>query len=475
MLAFLGEPINILAMRRLAETDLKAWLSSDHRKPLVLRGARQVGKSTLVRRVAADVGMPLWEVNLERFPVLESAFESKDTSRILLEIGLVLRKTVGQEAGILFLDEIQAIPSALAALRYLHEDRPDLPVVAAGSLLEFALAEFEGSMPVGRIEFHHLGPVSFLEFVEELEGPSITEFVSSWKVGQTWPESVHQVLSNRLRDFLAVGAMPEAAALFSKTGDLLQAQSVHRSILETYREDFGKYSKGAEIEKIRRLFDAAPSNIGQKMRWSRINPSWKSVDLRRAFDQLERAGVVAGVRHSDGTGVPLGATVDDDVFKVLFLDVGLAQTAMGLPPMPMDDFRLGRFVNEGSIAEQFVGQHLRQRHQGRRPELHYWLREGKSGNAEVDFLVQVEGRIVPVEVKSGAAGSMRSLHQFMALRGGSLAVRFDLNPPTLQEVSTTAETPQGRKQVDYRLLSMPLYLAQRLEPILASLDIQNRE
>lgn len=459
-------------MRRLAETDLKAWLSSEHRKPLVLRGARQVGKSTLVRRVAADIGLPLWEVNLERYPGLEGAFESKDTSRILQEIGLVLRKVVGKESGILFLDEIQAIPSALAALRYLHEDRPDLPVVAAGSLLEFALAKFEGSMPVGRIEFHHLGPVSFLEFVEELEGPSITEFVSSWRVGQAWPESVHQILSGRLRDFLAVGAMPEAASLFSKTGDLLQAQSVHRSILETYREDFGKYSKGAEIEKIRRLFDAAPQNIGQKIRWSRINPSWKSVDLRRAFDQLERAGVVAGVRHSDGTGVPLGATVDDDVFKLLFLDTGLVQTAMGLPPMPMDEFRQGRFVNEGSIAEQFVGQHLRYRNRGRKPELHYWLREGKSGNAEVDFLVQVEGKVVPVEVKSGAAGSMRSLHQFMALRGANIAVRFDLTPPALQDVSTIVETSEGRKQVDYRLLSLPLYLVQWLEPILASLDFE---
>ncbi len=109
------------------------------------------------------------------------------------------------------------------------------------------------------------------------------------------------------------------------------------------------------------------------------------------------------MRHSDGAGVPLGATVDDDVFKVLFLDTGLARTAMGMPPMPMDEFRQGRFVNEGSIAEQFVGQHLRHRHRGRRPELHYWLREGKSGNAEVDFLGQVEGKVVPIEASADLA------------------------------------------------------------------------
>lgn len=449
-------------MKRQAEEALKAWVDSPRRKPLVLRGARQVGKSTLVRQTAQAKGIPLWEVNLERHPTLAGVFETLDVARILLELELVLRRPVGREPGILFLDEIQAVPQALAALRYFHEDRPDLPVVAAGSLLEFALADFPASMPVGRIDFHHLGPVSYLEFVEAVEGAGMTDFVRSWKAREPWPATVHAALSNRLRDYLVAGAMPEAAALFAQTQDIQQVQVVHRSILETYREDFGKYSKGAETEKIRRLFDAVPPSIGQKMRWNRVNPSWKSTDLRKAFEQLERAGVVVGVRHTDGTGVPLGATASDDVFKTLFLDGSLAQTAMGLPPLSLEVFRGARFVNEGVLAEQFAGQHLRFLRPGQRPELHYWLREGKSGNAEVDFLIQVDDRVVPVEVKSGAEGSMRSLHQFMALRGGDLAVRFDLNPPSVQEVATRVDTSAGPRDVRYRLLSLPLSLVERV-------------
>jgi hypothetical protein len=421
-----------------------------------------VGKSTLVRQTTQALGLPLWEVNLERYPALVGAFETLDVSRILLELGLVLRRPVGQEPGILFLDEIQAIPKALAALRYFHEDRPDLPVIAAGSLLEFALAEFSASMPVGRIDFHHLGPVSFLEFVEATEGDGLTDFVSAWKFGEPWPQTVHAALSNRLRDYFVAGAMPEAAALFAQTQDPQQVQVIHRSILETYREDFGKYSRGAETEKICRLFDAVPTCIGQKVRWNRVNPAWKSTDLRKAFDLLERAGVVSGVRHSDGTGIPLGATADDDVFKALFLDGSLAQTAMGLPPLSLDAFRSARFVNEGMLAEQFVGQHLRHLRPGQKPELHYWLREGKSGNAEVDFLIQVDERVVPVEVKSGAAGSMRSLHQFMALRGTDLAVRFDLNPPSLQTIATRVDTSNGPRDVKYRLLSLPISLIENV-------------
>lgn len=456
-------------MRRNAEDWLKAWVGSERRKPLILRGARQVGKSTLVRQTAQAMGLPLWEANLERHPQLISTFQTMDVEKILLELGLALRCPVGKGKGILFLDEIQAIPQALAALRYFHEERPDLPVVAAGSLLEFALESFPASMPVGRIEFHHLGPLGFLEFAEAAEGRTLTEFVQGWKLVEPWPDTAHDILSGRLREFLVAGAMPEAAAAFLESGDPGRAQAIHRSILETYREDFGKYTKGAETEKVRRVFDSAPSFMGRKMRWNRVNPAWKSGDLRKAFDQLERAGVVAGVRHSDGLGIPLGVGADESVFKVLFLDGALAQTAMGLPPLDLESFRTARFVNEGPLAEQFVGQHLRFLRPGMRPELHHWLREGKTGNAEVDFLVQVDDKVVPVEVKSGTAGSMRSLHQFMALRGGDLAVRLDMNPPSIQDVSTVADTPLGRREIRYRLLSLPLMLVERLPDLVRQL------
>ncbi len=207
------------------------------------------------------------------------------------------------------------------------------------------------------------------------------------------------------------------------------------------------------------------------MRWSRVDEGWKSVDLRKAFDRLDRAGVLAGVHHSDGAGVPLSATVDDSVLKLLHLDVGLVQGALGAHAMPLDVFRQGRFVNEGPLAKQFVGQHLRHLQSGRRPELHYWLREGRSGNAEVDFLVAIDDKVVPVEVKSGAAGAMRSLHQFLAIRGGDLAIRFDLNPPSVQALEVPCETPHGRRVAKFRLLSIPLFLAYRLADLVRSAPV----
>ncbi len=449
-------------MIRDAENELCRWLEASPRKPLILRGARQVGKSTLVRSLAKGRGMPLWEVNLERHPQLRETAVRLNVQGFLQETSLIRKERVGVGPGILFLDEIQAVPEALNLLRYLHEERPDLPVIAAGSLLEFALAELQTPMPVGRIVFHHLGPVTFREFFRATEGDLSLEAMDSWTWGDIWSETLHQRTLQRCRDFLAVGGMPEATAAFAERGDFQAVAEIHRSILDTYREDFGKYAARGSIEKIRRLFDFAPANIGQKLRWSRVHEGWKSVDLRKAFDQLDRAGVLAGVHHSDGTGLPLSATVDDSVFKLLHLDVGLAQGALGGHAMPLDVFRQGRFVNEGPLAEQFVGQHLRHLHPGRRPELHYWLREGRSGNAEVDFLVAIDDKVVPVEVKSGAAGAMRSLHQFIAIRGGDLAVRFDLNPPSVQNIQTECETPNGHRTAKFRLLSLPLCLAYRL-------------
>ncbi|MEN9355534.1 MAG: hypothetical protein RL318_2859 [Fibrobacterota bacterium] len=417
--------------------------------------------------LAQEEKLPLWEVNLERHPGLAKSFQSMDVPSILMELSLILRTKIGAEPGILFLDEIQSVPAALAALRYFHEERPDLPVIAAGSLLEFALQEMKASMPVGRIEFFHLGPLSFEEYLLAAEGDYVLQTLRDWNLGEPWPETLHNRLSGRLREYLAVGGMPEATAVFLEESSFADVAAVHRSIVETYREDFSKYALGSQTEKVRRIFDTAPAFLGQKIRWSRIHPDWKSVDQRKAFDQLARAGILCPVHHSDGTGLPLDATRDDGVFKLLHLDVGLVQNALGGFALSMEQFLEGRFVNEGPLAEQFTGQQLRFDPNGSRPELHYWLREGKSGNAEVDFLTAVQGTVIPVEVKSGAAGSMRSLHQFVDLRGASRAVRFDLNPPSRQTIQVKIPTASGQKQVEYELISLPLGLAGQMRRLLS--------
>jgi hypothetical protein len=447
--------------RREAERDLQTWLTSNGRKPLMIRGARQVGKSTLVRQLARQTGLPLWEVNLELHGKLDAVFRTKEPGVILREIGLVLgRAGVGQGTGILFLDEIQEVPSALASLRYFHEQRPDLPVVAAGSLLEFTLADAGFSMPVGRVQHHFLGPLGYTEFLGALGEDQLLEVLQGQSTPATFSPSAHDRLLDRLREYLLVGGMPEAVARYAESRDVAAVSGIHRSILTTYTDDFSKYARGSDLERIRRVFELLPLNLAQKVRYTRFHPDWRAADIRRSLEMLVRAGVAATAVHSDGNGAPIGAEEDPTVFKLFHLDVGLVGTASGAGKIPLDDFRAGRFVNEGAMAEQFVAQQLlRARNPDDRPKLHYWQRAGSSRNAEVDFLEQRGSAIIPIEVKSGASGTLRSLHQFMLKHEGSDAVRFDINPPSHQQVRVDVSSHDGMRTARYRLFNLPLYLA----------------
>jgi len=203
--------------QRDAEIALKQWYNGNSRKPLIIRGARQVGKSTLVREFSRRFNLTLFEINLERHARLEPVFATLDTEHILRELEFTCRKGK-MEGGIIFLDEIQATPKALKALRYLHEDRPDIPVVAAGSLVEFTLNEADFSMPVGRIRYFYLSPLSFHEFLSAIGATDLADLILGWIPGKPFPESAHERLLGHLRDFLLVGGMPESVARFAATG-----------------------------------------------------------------------------------------------------------------------------------------------------------------------------------------------------------------------------------------------------------------
>jgi predicted AAA+ superfamily ATPase len=229
---------------------------------------------------------------------------------------------------------------------------------------------------------------------------------------------------------------------------------VHRSILATYADDFSKYTRGVDIERIRRVFDVLPTQLAQKVRYNRFHPDWRAADIRRCLDLLIRAGVATAVVHSDGDGAPLGGQEDPSVYKLFHLDVGLVGTASGTGHIPLEEFRSGRFVNEGVLAEQFVAQQLLwTQNLEEKPRLHYWQRGGAKRNAEVDFLTALGSQVVPIEVKSGASGSLRSLHQFMLKHPGGRAVRFDLNPPSRQDIRTELVGERGRATAHYRLAS----------------------
>lgn len=446
-------------MHRHQTSTLRTWLAKTNRKPLVIRGARQVGKSTVVRQFADHAGVVLHEVNLERHQGLDDLFATNDPTRILREIQLICRKGPLSGAGgsVLFLDEIQAAPKAIEALRYLAEDTPTLPIVAAGSLLEAALWQHKLSMPVGRIEYLFMGPMTFAEFLAAAGDQDLLDTMAQWQPSDSFPTTAHTRLSDRLREYLFLGGMPEVLANYLVHRDLSACAMLQDNILQTYRDDLGKYAAATQ-NTVRRVFDYMALHVGEKLKYVNIDRTTQPRALQAALEKLIRARVVLPVHHSSGSGVPLGAGKNHAVYKTYFLDVGLAARAANLEWQSMGPIMSQDFINKGQLAEQYVAQHLwADQPAGRRPELFYWLRQGRRGNAELDFLVQVHGRIVPIEVKAGASGRMKSLFQFAKVRQTPLAVRFDANPPTVSQACHQVDD----QLVAVDLLSLPLYMVEQ--------------
>lgn len=459
---------------RMETLELSRWFKQTKRRPLVIRGARQVGKSTLVRAFAKTQPCELREINLEQHRHLETTFATLSPTLIMAELEATLGTSINDTRTLLFLDEIQATPSALAALRCLFEARPRLPIVAAGSLLEFVLREHQFSMPVGRIEYLFLGPMRFSEFlhargeawaVEQLRSlaPDQPHKSTSSKLSS----ALHQRLISLQREFLFIGGMPEAISEYVRTQSFLQTQRIHRNIVETYRDDFAKYARASALVRLQKVYNYIPSAVGQKLKYSRISRDDRAREVREAIELLSLARVIAQVHHSDCSGLPLGAGVDPHTYKCLFLDVGLMQSMLGLNFAMIAKQDTDRLVNEGGLAEQFIGQHLYYRvAHARSPELYHWLREGKTGNAEVDYVSAQRGSIVPIEVKAGSSGRLKSLFEFVRDKKPPCAVRFDLNAPSLQRVSHDTLQNGKKTKVSFPLLSLPLYMVDELDRLL---------
>lgn len=459
---------------RLALESLSAWLARTPRKPLVIRGARQVGKSTLVASFAESRGLVLNAVNLEKHPELDRAFRTLDLQRILRELDAVIGRNPLASGGILFLDELQAAPSALPALRYFQEELPDLPVLAAGSLLDFALGEAKFPMPVGRIEYRFLHPMNFEEFLAALGKDRLAEHLRRFSAlaPESLPEAAHRELVDAQRLYLFTGGMPEAVSAYRQKMQSADAARVQRSILDTYRDDFAKYATRAELARLQWIFDKLPLWVGRKVKYAALSREAPARELKAAIRLLAKARVLSLVHHTDCRGLPLAAQADPDTYKLVFLDVGLMNRLLGLDWQAISVLDERRLINEGPLAEQFVATELLAAWSNSGEEdvrLFYWLREGRTANAEVDYVVSRGHWIVPVEVKAGKAGALRSVHQFVAERGGKVAVRFDLGLPSLHPVETIVNREGRRQPVAYRLLSLPLYLAGQLPRLLDEL------
>lgn len=459
-----------MVLNRHSKERLRDWLASPRRKPLILRGARQVGKSTLVEAFAREAGLRLVAINCEKNRLLDSAFESLDLAQILPELEAVANQGAIRAESLLFLDEIQATPNALQALRYFYEERPDITVIAAGSLLEFTLSKHNFSMPVGRIQYLHLGPMTFREFIDAFE-PDLLAQLDRIGFETALPDTAHRRLCSLQRRYLYVGGMPEAVAVFKETGSLSEVTEVHREIVETYIDDFAKYARERDLVLLQRVFSSVPRMLGQKIKYTNLAPGERAAHVRRMIDLLVKAQVVLPIFHSHCSGIPLGADIDDSVFKLAFLDVGLANHLCGLNWRTLAEADGTRLINEGGMAEQFVAQELAWLGKGK-PDLTYWHREGRQGNAEVDFTLAIGPAIYPIEVKAGKSGTLKSIQQFVLRKHAPRALRFDLNPPSSQQVIQSARTREGVEDVSYELLSLPLYAVEEIPRLLiASSDL----
>ena len=413
-------------MKRVVDRHLQAWRTDSGRKPLLIRGARQVGK-TYTARALGDSFDELVEVNFERVPAVGRLFETDlDPRRIVRDLRLITRKRVEPGRSLLFLDEIQESPQAIRALRYFFEELPELHVVAAGSLLDFAI-ESTGT-PVGRVDSLYMYPLSFLEFLSATGDEALAQALGAVREIR---QPVHDLALERLGIYLAIGGMPEAVATWVRHGDLPRCCKVLAGLADNYRQDFAKYAKRHEIKYVDLLFKEAPSMQGQRFVYSNIPGEYRARELGPALGLLEKAGVVHRVLQSPGSGCPLRAGARPDRFKILFLDVGLTQALLGLNTAELIIDGATAVTHRGAIAEAFVGQEMIAYgfpRAGR--ELFYWHREARGSSAEVDYLLEDRGKVIPIEVKSGVRGRLKSMRLFLEKNRAlsPFGIRFSLHP-----------------------------------------------
>lgn len=445
-------------MIRFASHELDAWLKAQNRKPMVLRGARQVGKTWLVRDFASRNNLKLIELNLEKFPNLSDLFSENNPHEILKNIEAELAISIIPGSSCLFLDEIQAAPELFSKLRWFKEDLPELPVIAAGSLLEFALNKSQYSMPVGRITYFYLEPMTFFEFLIASGNEALYQKMLSQNMETMMPETLHARGIELYRQYCLVGGMPESIMAWLEEKSLQACIKVQHDLLATYRDDFHKYGGEMDARLLNRILLSVAEQLGNKFVYSMVDPGMQTTVIKKALMLMFQAKICSRISHTSGNGLPLGAESNEKFFKALMVDVGLVSAQLGLTVEKRSIIDKTALSNKGGIAEQFVGQQLRASQSPLMdPQLYYWQRTG-GRLGEIDYIIQQGNDIIPVEVKSGAAGSMKSLHQFMAEKKLSLAVRFNTNKATIEDMDVTTTTGQP---VKYRLLSLPLYLTER--------------
>lgn len=398
--------------KRLIDWHLKTWKEKEDHKPLLIRGARQTGKTFAVRKFG-KLFENMIEINFELAKDVPAIFERDlNPERILRELSIHFDQKIIPGKSLLFFDEIQEAPQAILALRYFYELMPALHVVAAGSLFDFALEKV--GMPVGRVSSIYMYPMSFIEFLAAQEERSILEALLDDSRREPFSEPIHAKILNLLGEYFAIGGMPEAVSKWVLSRNAKESFQVHHNLISSYRQDFEKYAKKHQIQYLETLFNQIPHMIGEQFQYKNIHGDYRKRELSPCLDLLSKANVIHRIHHSAGNGIPLGAEINLEWFKIILVDIALCQAILGFDLSTWFSHPGIEFVNRGNIAEAFVGQELLCYSQPyRKTDLFFWRRTAKSSLAEVDFLHERHHEIIPIEVKSGHGGRLKSMNLFL--------------------------------------------------------------
>ena len=449
---------------RNAEEDLAQWKTSEYRKPLVIRGARQTGKTTLVRKFGRSFDTFI-ELNLETEQD-RKLFDNDLAVFDLVQYICLEKGVVRQGKTLLFLDEIQYSPRAVMLMRYFYENMPDLYVISAGSLLEIMMEKNKISFPVGRVEYLYLFPMNFREFLQALD----EKIALSYYLQTPIPAIAHDKLSRLFRLYSFIGGMPEAVSRYAETRDLSRLSDVYSALLTGFADDVSKYaSTPHESDVIRHIIETAPKESGNRITFEKFgNSGYRSIDVSTGMRKLERA-MLLYLRYPV-TRMEFPVTPDKKLKpRLQILDAGLMNYSVGIQAEYFRDIRLAD-VYRGILAEQMVWQEMLSQSRRELKVPLFWVRGKKQSNAEVDFVYAENSRMLPVEVKSGKDGSLRSLHQLIIQSDIPLAIRLFDQPYSLLNAVTPAGNDLAGKE--YQLLSLPFYCKGKIEEYLSVIGTQ---
>lgn len=419
--------------KRIIDRYLSEWAARPEHKPILLRGARQVGKSTAVQHIGESFKYYV-EINLEKQAYYTDLFKTDlDVKRIVPQLAAMCGIPIVPNETLLFIDEIQESREAIMALRYFKEDMPDLHVVAAGSLLEFVLDDIP-TFGVGRIHSMYMFPMTFDEFLLANGEQLLMEARNHAHADAPLPTPLHDKLVGLVRTFMLVGGMPESVAKWVQTHDFLQCQEVQDDIITGYEADFPKYKKKVDPQLMIATMRSAATQATKKFVYSRVPGEYKTAEVKKSLDLLIKAGILIPVTHTSGNGLPLGDEADEGIRKMLLLDTGLmlrllnmttgdtsAITAQILTATAAD------LVNKGPVAEMLAGlELLHYLSPNLHHDLYYWVRQAKNSTAEIDYLFSRNTQVLPFEVKAGVQGGMKSLWDFMREKKLHQAIRCSL-------------------------------------------------